>query len=79
MFSRRSISTLMVVGVVAAFAPQQTTNQCNIQSQSLPLPMQLLNDEEEHNTRRNFLTKVVATAVTPILLTSTQASAAVGE
>lgn len=36
-----------------------------------------LNDEEEHNTRRNFLTKVVATAVTPILLTSTQVSAAV--
>ena len=78
MFSSRSISTLMVVGVVAAFAPQQTTNQCNIHSQSSPLPMQL-NDEEEHNTRRNFLTKVVATAVTPILLTSTQASAAVGE
>ena len=76
MFSRRSISTLMVVGVVAAFAPQQTTNQCNIQSQSFPMQ---LNDEEEHNTRRNFLTKVVASAVTPILLTSTQASAAVGE
>ena len=79
MISRYSI--ILVVGLVAvattfSFSPQHTTKQCNIQSHSA-LPMQ--SNDNEYNTRRNFLTKVVATTITPILLSSTQASAAVGK
>jgi len=82
MISRYSI--ILVVGLVAvakgfSFSPQlaTSTKQCNIQSHALP--MQLNNNEDEFNTRRNFLTQVVATTITPILLSSTQASAAVGK
>ena len=81
MISHHSI--ILVVGLVAvaaafSFSPQLATKkQCNIQSHSA-LPMQF-DDEDEFNARRNFLTKVVATTVTPILLSSTQASAAVGK
>ena len=83
MISRYSI--ILVVGLVAvattfSFSPQHTTKQCNIQSHSA-LPMQLndIEDEDEYNTRRTFLAKVVATTITPILLSSTQASAAVSK
>ena len=80
MISRYSI--ILVVGFVAvaaafSFSPQKlATKQCNIQSHSA-LSMQ--SNDNEYNTRRNFLTKVVATTITPILLSSTQASAAVGK
>ena len=82
MISRYSI--ILVVGLVAvattfSFSPQHTTKQCNIQSHSA-LPMQQSHNEDEYNARRNFLTKVFATTViTPVLLSSTQASAAVGK
>ena len=82
MISRYSI--ILVVGLVSiaaafSFSPQQLakTKQCNIQSHSA-LPMQF-DDDDEYNTRRNFLTKVVETTVAPILLSSTQASAAVSK
>lgn len=81
MISRYSI--ILVVGLVVvatgfSFSPQQlaTTKQCNIQSHSA-LPMQSNDDDELQ--RRSFLSKVVATTITPILLSSTQASAAVSK
>ena len=78
MISRYSI--VLVVGLAVAtafsFSPQQlATKQCNIQQSQSALSMQLNDDDELQ--RRNFLSKVVATTITPILLSSTQASAAV--
>ena len=71
---------LVVVATAFSFSPQQlTTKQCNIQQSHSTLLMQQSHDEDEFNTRRNFLTKAVATTITPILLSSTQASAAVGK